>query len=246
MTTLIILPTYNEKENLAGLATAILRIKPALQILIVDDNSPDGTGKLADDLSSKNPQRVFTLHRQQKKGLGQAYIAGFNWALEHNYDLIITMDADWSHNPADIPRLISASGTADLVIGSRYLKGVRVLDWSLRRLLLSIFGNYYVRVITRLPLTDSTSGFKCYHRKVLDGINIDETKSNGYSFQIETNYRAFKKGFTLKEVPIIFSERRAGRPKMNSRIALEAFFRVWLLRLSSFIAAPQEHSEPQD
>lgn len=231
MSTLIILPTYNEKENLADLVSAVLAIQSGLHVLVVDDNSPDGTGKLADDLSSKNPQRVFTLHRQQKEGLGRAYIAGFNWALEHDYDLIITMDADWSHNPTDIPRLINASGTADLVIGSRYLGGVRVLDWSLRRLLLSIFGNYYVRLITGLPLTDSTSGFKCYHRKVLEGININKTQSNGYSFQIETNYKAFKKGFTLKEVPIVFSERRAGKPKMNSRIALEALFRVWLFRL---------------
>jgi len=233
MAVLVILPTYNEKENLATLAPAILKIDPQLHLLVVDDNSPDGTGELANEFSLKNPGRVFVLCRSKKQGLGLAYKAGFDWALSRNYDFIVTMDADWSHNPKDIPRLIEASKNYDLVVGSRYLNGVRVLNWPLKRLLLSIFGNFYIRFLTRLPVTDCTSGFQCFRASLLKSIDFQKIKSKGFSFHIELKYRAWKKNFALKEVPIIFSERRLGKPKMKKSIVFEALLLPWRLILWS-------------
>jgi len=233
MAVLVILPTYNEKENLATLAPAILKIDPQLHLLVVDDNSPDGTGELANEFSLKNPGRAFVLCRSKKQGLGLAYKAGFDWALSRNYDLIVTMDADWSHNPKDIPRLIEASKNYDLVVGSRYLNGVRVLNWPLKRLLLSIFGNFYIRFLTRLPVTDCTSGFQCFRASLLKSIDFQKIKSKGFSFHIELKYRAWKKNFALKEVPIIFSERRLGKPKMEKSIVFEALLLPWRLILWS-------------
>ena len=233
MAVLVILPTYNEKENLATLAPAILKIDPQLHLLVVDDNSPDGTGELANEFSLKNPGRVFVLCRSKKQGLGLAYKAGFDWALSRNYDFIVTMDADWSHNPKDIPRLIEASKNYDLVVGSRYLNGVRVLNWPLKRLLLSIFGNFYIRFLTRLPVTDCTSGFQCFRASLLKSIDFQKIKSKGFSFHIELKYRAWKKNFALKEVPIIFSERRLGKPKMEKSIVFEALLLPWRLILWS-------------
>lgn len=230
MSALVILPTYNEKENLAGLVPAILKINPKLKILIVDDNSPDGTGELANKLASRYPEKVFLLSRPQKQGLGPAYRAGFEWATKHNPDYLITMDADWSHNPKDIPLLLKTARETNFVIGSRYLGGIRVLDWSLKRLLLSILGNYYVKWVTGLPIQDCTAGFQCFRLSVLKKCRLLETKSSGYGFLIEMKYRAWKENFSLKEIPIIFSERRAGKPKMNKSIALEAIFLVWRLK----------------
>lgn len=231
MSTLVILPTYNEKENLAELISAILNSYPNIHVLIVDDNSPDGTGKIAGALVRKHSDKVFVLHRLRKEGLGRAYLAGFNWALGRDYEHIITMDADWSHNPADIPRLLEASKKNDFVIGSRYAGGIHVLNWPLKRLILSILGNCYVRFVTRLKVADCTSGFQCLKRKVLENLELKKMKSSGYSFLIEMKYQAWRKNFSLKEIPIVFYERRAGTTKMNSAIALEAIFTVWKLVL---------------
>jgi dolichol-phosphate mannosyltransferase len=197
---------------------------------VVDDNSPDGTGAIADTLATESP-RVHVLHREAKQGLGKAYLAGFTWALARSYDLLIEMDADFSHDPKFLPELIRAAGEADLVIGSRYKTGVNVINWPMSRLLLSIGANQYARWITGLPLTDSTGGFKCFRRSVLEAIDFSRVRSNGYAFQIEMSYRAWRKGFRLVEVPIVFTDRIEGQSKMNKRIVREAIWMVWWLRL---------------
>ena len=199
-------------------------------MLVVDDNSPDGTGAIADTLATESP-RVHVLHREAKQGLGKAYLAGFTWALARSYDLLIEMDADFSHDPKFLPELIRAAGEADLVIGSRYKTGVNVINWPMSRLLLSIGANQYARWITGLPLTDSTGGFKCFRRSVLEAIDFSRVRSNGYAFQIEMSYRAWRKGFRLVEVPIVFTDRIEGQSKMNKRIVREAIWMVWWLRL---------------
>jgi dolichol-phosphate mannosyltransferase len=232
---LVVVPTYNERVNLPLVVPVILQQDPRIDVLVVDDNSPDGTGQLADELAAATP-RVHVLHRPNKSGLGKAYLAGFQWALANRYDLIFEMDADFSHDPKFLGDFISAAANADLVIGSRYRAGVvNVINWPISRLLLSIGANQYARWITGLPLADSTGGFKCFRREVLEAIDFEKVRSNGYAFQIEMSFRAWKKGFRLVEVPIVFTDRVEGQSKMNKRIVREAIWMVWWLRLQSLI-----------
>ena len=225
----VVVPTYNERENIEELIEKTLSTSPDIDILIVDDNSPDGTGEIAEKIAKENP-RVKVLHRPGKMGLGSAYVEGFKWALKRGYDFIMEMDADFSHNPEDIPRFIEKIKEYDLVIGSRYTDGVSVVNWPISRLLLSYFANIYARTVTGVPIMDLTGGFKCFRREVLESINLDTIMSDGYAFQIEMNYRAYKKGFRITEIPIIFIERRAGSSKMSKKIVWEAFWLVWKLR----------------
>jgi dolichol-phosphate mannosyltransferase len=231
---LVIIPTYNEAKNLPQIVPAILLQDPRIEILVVDDSSPDGTGRLADEMGTREP-RIHCLHRTAKEGLGRAYVAGFRWALEHGFDFIFEMDADFSHDPAFLPRFLEAIREADLVLGSRYKTGVNVINWPVSRLLLSLGANAYARWITGLPLTDSTGGFKCFRRAVLQAIDLDAVRSNGYAFQIEMSFRAWKKGFRIAEVPIIFHDRVEGQSKMNKRIVREAIWMVWWLRLQALL-----------
>jgi dolichol-phosphate mannosyltransferase len=233
---LVVVPTYNERTNVPLLVPAILIQDPRLEVLVVDDNSPDGTGQLADDLA-KNDARVHVLHRPAKQGLGKAYIAGFTWALERGYDYVFEMDADFSHDPRFLPEFLRAIETADLVVGSRYKSGVNVINWPMSRLLLSIGANQYARVVTGLPIADSTGGFKCFRRQVLAAIELDRVRSNGYAFQIEMTFRAWKKGFRIAEIPIVFTDRVEGQSKMNRKIVREAIWMVWWLRLRSLTGA---------
>jgi len=229
---LVVMPTYNERVNIPLIVPAVLAQHPAVELLIVDDNSPDGTGAIADQLAAEDP-RVHVLHRAGKEGLGKAYIAGFRWALECGYDLMFEMDADFSHDPRFLPAMIEAAGDADLVLGSRYKTGVNVINWPISRLLLSLGANHYARWVTGLPLTDSTGGFKCFRRKVLEAIPLDRVRSNGYAFQIEMSFLAWKRGFRLKEIPIVFTDRVEGQSKMNKKIVREAIWMVWWLRIRS-------------
>jgi dolichol-phosphate mannosyltransferase len=232
---LVVVPTYNERVNLPLVVPAILQQDPRIDVLVVDDNSPDGTGQLADELAASTP-RVHVLHRPNKSGLGKAYLAGFQWALANRYDLIFEMDADFSHDPKFLGDFVRAAADADLVVGSRYRAGVvNVINWPISRLLLSIGANQYARWITGLPLADSTGGFKCFRREVLEAIDFEKVRSNGYAFQIEMSFRAWKKGFRLVEVPIVFTDRVEGQSKMNKRIVREAIWMVWWLRLQSLI-----------
>jgi dolichol-phosphate mannosyltransferase len=232
---LVVVPTYNERVNLPLVVPAILQQDPRIDVLVVDDNSPDGTGQLADEVAASTP-RVHVLHRPNKSGLGKAYLAGFQWALANRYDLIFEMDADFSHDPRFIGDFVRAAANADLVVGSRYRAGVvNVINWPISRLLLSIGANQYARWITGLPLADSTGGFKCFRREVLEAIDFEKVRSNGYAFQIEMSFRAWKKGFRLVEVPIVFTDRVEGQSKMNKRIVREAIWMVWWLRLQSLI-----------
>ena len=225
---IVIIPTYNEKDNIHILLTAIFEHNPDLHILFVDDNSPDGTGYLLDTKASED-ERIHVLHRTHKQGLGRAYIAGFGWALERDYERICEMDADMSHNPADLPALIGATDEADLALGSRYLDGIRVINWPLHRLMLSKGASYYVRGLTGMPFTDPTGGFKCFRREVLENLDLETITSNGYSFQIEMTHRAWRRGFKVVETPITFIEREIGVSKMSSDIVTEALFIVWQL-----------------
>src|SRR3990167_11347656 len=232
--TLAIIPTYNEINNLPHLLERLLALPGDIDILVVDDNSPAGTGTWVKE-QAKNNSRIHLLSRQEKNGLGRAYIAGFQWALQHAYEYIIQMDADFSHNPEDVPSLITAikQQGADLAIGSRYVHGVRVINWPLRRLILSVGASYYVHWITGLPICDPTGGFKCWHRDTLEAINIETVQSNGYGFQIEMSHRAWRKGFSIIEVPIIFTDRFQGTSKMSMNIVIEAFFMVWRLLIQN-------------
>ena len=227
-TTLVIVPTYNERDNLPAIAQALMALPAGIELLVVDDNSPDGTGKLADDLAAKQP-RIHVLHRQTKDGLGRAYIAGFKWALERGYEFICEMDGDFSHNPNDIPRFIEAAQNADLVLGSRYCNGIRVINWPLRRLVLSMGAGLYVRIITGMPISDPTGGFKCFRRTALQALDLDAVRSNGYSFQIELTHKLWRRGFRVAEVPIIFTDRFVGASKMSRKIVWEALLMVWRL-----------------
>jgi dolichol-phosphate mannosyltransferase len=231
---LVVVPTYNERVNLPLIIPSILLQDPRIEVLVVDDNSPDGTGELADELAAAN-DRIHVLHRPGKSGLGKAYLAGFRWALEREYDYIFEMDADFSHDPKFLPEFLKAIADADLVIGSRYRHGVNVINWPISRLLLSVGANEYARRITGLPLSDSTGGFKCFRRRVLEAIEFEQVRSNGYSFQIEMSFRAWKKGFRLVEIPIIFTDRVEGQSKMNKRIVREAIWMVWWLRLQALM-----------
>jgi dolichol-phosphate mannosyltransferase len=232
---LVIVPTYNERFNIERLIPAILGQDPSLEVLVVDDASPDGTGGLVDDLARRD-SRVHILHREAKLGLGTAYIAGFRWALERKYDLVFEMDADFSHNPERLPEFLQMVAEADVVLGSRYQNGhVNVVNWPMSRLFLSYAANLYARAVTGLPIFDTTGGFKCFRRNVLESIDLNSVKSNGYAFQIEMSYRAWKRGFNLVEIPIIFVDRTEGESKMSKRIVREAVWMVWRLRWWSLI-----------
>ncbi len=234
MKALIVIPTYNERDNLGEIVPRVLAVDSRFEVLIVDDGSPDGTGAIADDLAARIP-RVHVIHRPGKLGLGSAYRMGFRFALERDYDLVFEMDADFSHDPASLPAFLRAIEDADLVIGSRYLNGVTVVNWPIGRLLLSYAANRYTRIITGLPLCDSTTGFKCFRREVLAAIDLDRVRSEGYSFQIEMNFKAWKKGFRIREIPIVFSDRRVGISKMSKRIVREAATMVWRLRFQDLL-----------
>ncbi len=231
MEALVVVPTYNEKENIEELIREVLAVKDTIHILVVDDNSPDGTGDIVERIASGN-DRVNILRRGKKMGLGSAYIAGFKWALENtDARYVFEMDADFSHDPNAIPDFLAAIEENDLVIGSRYLNGITVVNWPLSRLILSYSANIYTRLITGLPLKDATGGYKCFRREVLEALPLDRIKSDGYSFQIEVNFLCWKKGFRIKEIPILFVDRRVGISKMNKKIVWEAAFMVWRLRV---------------
>lgn len=227
---LVVIPTYNEKNNIARLIDQVLARDERLDVLVVDDGSPDGTGAIVDEIKASNP-RVDIIHRDRKLGLGTAYLAGFKWALARHYAFVFEMDADFSHDPAHLPQFLEALSGADLVIGSRYRNGrVTVVNWPVGRLLLSYAANIYARVVTGLQLFDSTAGFKCFRRQVLEALDLDAVRSSGYAFQIEMNFRAWKKGFRLVEIPIVFVDRTEGESKMSKRIVREAVWMVWRLR----------------
>jgi len=231
---LVVIPTYNEAVNLPNLVPQILAQDPRLEVLIVDDASPDGTGRIADQLSQGNG-RIHALHREHKLGLGTAYLAGFRWALERGYDFVFEMDADFSHDPAHLPDFLRAVVSADLVLGSRYLGGkVTVVNWPIGRLMLSYWANVYARWITGLRIWDLTGGFKCFRRRVLETVDLSKVHSNGYAFQIEMSVRAWRKGFKLAEVPIVFVDRTEGQSKMNRKIVREAIWVVPRLRLMTW------------
>ncbi len=235
MKSIIIIPTYNELNNIQKLIPELLELYPEFDILIVDDNSPDGTGEYVEEYSKKD-SRVNVLKRAGKMGLGTAYVAGFKYMIENNYDCAFQMDADFSHNPNDIKKLYqSILDGNDLSIGSRYVQGVNVVNWPMQRLLLSYYANKYSRIVTGLKIKDCTGGFKCFKREVLEAIDLDNIRSNGYSFQIEMNFKAWKKGFKLSEIPIIFIDRIEGTSKMSKKIVWEAIFMVWKLRLKSLL-----------
>ncbi len=232
---LIIIPTYNELENIKKMIPEIFGLYPDnMDILIVDDGSPDGTGNFVDELSKKE-ERVKIIHRAKKSGLGTAYIEGFKFALKNNYDLIFEMDADFSHDPKEIKNFLIAIKSQDLVLGSRYISGISVVNWPMRRLILSYLANLYTRIITGLPIKDATGGFKCYRRKVLESINLSKIKSNGYAFQIEMTFKAWKNKFSVSEIPIIFIDRTTGTSKMSKKIVREAIVMVWILRIRSIL-----------
>lgn len=228
--TLVIIPTYNEIDNIEKMIVKIFSISPELSLLIIDDGSPDGTAHTVKGLKKKYP-KLHILEREKKLGLGTAYIAGFKWGLAQNYQFFFEMDCDFSHDPNDIPRLLTSAIENDLVIGSRYVGGIRVIDWPLKRLLLSVFASVYTRFITALPVKDTTGGFKCMARHALQALDLDKFIFKGYAFQIEINYKIWAKGMMLKEIPIIFYERRNGQSKMNRSLVFEAFFGVIRLRL---------------
>lgn len=230
---LVVIPTYNEATNLPQIVPQVLAQDPRLDVLVVDDASPDGTGQLADELAQREP-RLHVLHRAAKLGLGTAYILGFRWALERGYDYVFEMDADFSHDPAHLPAFLAAAATADLVLGSRYLGGkVTVVNWPIARLMLSYWANVYARWVTGLRIWDLTGGFKCFRTRVLQTIDLSQVRSNGYAFQIEMSVRAWRKGFTLAEVPIVFVDRTEGQSKMNRRIVREA---IWVVPRLRFMA----------
>ena len=231
----MVIPTYNERDNIEKLIQEIHEHVPDADILVVDDNSPDGTWKLVEEISRRDP-RVHLIRRPGKMGLGTAYVEGFKWALERGYDIIVQMDADFSHSPEDIPRLIKEiEKGADFVVGSRYRNGVNVVNWPLKRLMISYFANVYARFITGVPIRDLTGGFKAWRREVLESIDLDNIRSNGYSFQIEMNFKAYRKGFKPSEIPIIFYERRSGKSKFSRGIILEAAIMVLRLALRRLI-----------
>ena len=227
---LVIVPTYNERENIRRLLDSVLAQDARIDVLVVDDGSPDGTGALVDEIVAVN-ERVHALHRGRKLGLGTAYIAGFRWALERGYDFILEMDADFSHDPIHLPQFLSAIEGADLVLGSRYQQGrVTVVNWPIARLILSYCANIYARAVTGLPVWDATGGFKCFRRSVLEAIDLSRVRSNGYAFQIEMSYRAWKRNFRIAEIPIVFVDRTEGTSKMSRSIVREAVWMVWRLR----------------
>ncbi len=236
---IVIIPTYNERENIENIIRAVFALEKVFHILIIEDGSPDGTANIVKTLQQEFPERLFMIERKGKLGLGTAYIAGFKWSLEHNYEYIFEMDADFSHNPADLPRLYKACAEegADVSIGSRYVSGVNVVNWPMGRVLMSYFASKYVRLITGLPIHDTTAGFKCYRREVLQTIDLDGIRFKGYAFQIEMKFTAYKCGFKIVEVPVIFINRELGTSKMNSSIFGEAVFGVIKLKMHSWLPA---------
>ena len=232
--TLLVLPTYNEAENIRPMVKRLLNLETVIDVLVVDDNSPDGTGNIASELAELN-ECVHVLHRQEKDGLGRAYCAGFAWALERDYDFVFEMDCDFSHNPDDIVRFLekAKSENADLVLGSRYCEGIRVINWPISRLMLSLFAAKYVQIITGMSFTDPTGGFKCFRRRALQAINLDKVKANGYSFQVELTHILWRAGYKIAEVPIIFTDRFVGTSKMSGKIVREAIWMVWRLWLQN-------------
>ncbi len=243
---LVIIPTYNERENLPPLAERLLSLPVRVDLLVVDDNSPDGTGRIADELAGRHPE-IHALHRGHKNGLGRAYCDGFAWALERGYEFVFEMDGDFSHNPADIPAFLKSAESADLVLGSRYCAGIRVINWPLPRLMLSMFAGLYVRIITGMPFSDPTGGFKCFRRRALQAIDLSAVRSNGYSFQIELTHEIWRQGLTVAEVPIIFTDRFQGSSKMSRAIVHEAVFMVWrLLAQNGFRRKPRQKRDERD
>ena len=230
MKTLIVTPTYNERKNIRELVSTLFELNPDFHILVVDDSSPDGTAEIVEELQA-DCANLHLLSRNEKTGLGSAYIAGFNYALERDYEAVVQMDADMSHDPKDVPLLIEAIENADLAIGSRYISGINVVNWPLHRLIISYGANIYTRLVTRLPVRDATGGFKCWRREALEGIDLDGIRSQGYSFQIEMTYRAWLKGFRITEIPIIFVDRTVGESKMTRSIMLEAAVMIPRLRI---------------
>jgi dolichol-phosphate mannosyltransferase len=227
---IVLIPTYNERANIARIVEQVLAQDERLDVLVVDDNSPDGTGQIADELAAASP-RVQVLHRPGKQGLGKAYLAGFKWALARDYAYVFEMDADFSHDPVHLPQFLAAIEDADLVLGSRYRFGkVTVVNWPMTRLILSYSANVYARIVTGLPLFDATGGFKCFRREVLEAIDLDRVRSNGYAFQIEMSFRAWKRGYRIAEIPIVFVDRTEGESKMSGHIVREAVWMVWRLR----------------
>jgi dolichol-phosphate mannosyltransferase len=231
----VIVPTYNERENLPRLVPLVLQQSPRIDVLVVDDGSPDGTGDLADAIAAESGGRVHVLHRPGKLGLGTAYVTGFRWALERDYGILFEMDADFSHDPNHLREFLNYAELFDLVLGSRYLNGVTVVNWPMKRLILSYLANAYARFVTGVEVSDLTGGFKCYRRSVLEAIDLDAVRSSGYAFQIEMTYRAARKGFRIGEMPIIFVDRNIGVSKMSQRIVWEAAWMVWRLRWSSLL-----------
>jgi dolichol-phosphate mannosyltransferase len=231
MRAIVVIPTYNELANLETLVAKLRQYAPELHVLIVDDNSPDGTGKLADELSAREPERISVLHRERKEGLGRAYVEGFKHVLQKDYELILHMDADLSHDPIHLPDFFERIKDHDLVVGSRYLKGISVVNWDLKRLAMSKLATNYVRFITRMPFTDATSGFNCWRREALEAISFQNAFSSGYVFLVELKYKAYRQGFRVSEVPIIFIERKSGNSKMDWAVIWEAFWGVLRLRL---------------
>ena len=226
----VIVPTYNERENILKLIDAVLAQSPILDVLVVDDGSPDGTGALVDERAAVD-SRVHIIHREKKLGLGTAYLAGFKWALAREYEFIFEMDADFSHDPQHLPQFLSSIENADLVIGSRYRdRRVTVVNWPIGRLLLSYFANVYARFVTGLPIFDTTAGYKCFRRKVLEAVDLNDVKSNGYAFQIEMHFRVWRQNFRIVEIPIVFVDRTEGTSKMSKKIVREAVWMVWRLR----------------
>jgi dolichol-phosphate mannosyltransferase len=238
--TLIIVPTVNERENLPRVADELLSLPVGVDLLVVDGNSTDGTGEVADALAARHPQ-IHVMHEKKKNGLGRAYLAGFKWALERGYEFIFEMDCDFSHDPSEIPHFLAAAKNADLVLGSRYVGGVRVLNWPLERLLLSRCAGFYVGLVTGMPFTDPTGGYKCFRRRALQAIDLDSVQSNGYSFQIEMTHRLWRQGFKIAEVPIIFADRVEGTSKLSRNIVFEAVWMVWWLWIQNgFLRTPEK------
>ncbi|MEI6322346.1 MAG: polyprenol monophosphomannose synthase [bacterium] len=240
--TLVVVPTYNERENLPKLVELLFAQNAELEILVVDDSSPDGTGAWVTETATREP-RLHLLSRPGKSGLGRAYVAGFQWAIDQHYDFVVQMDADFSHNPADVPKLLAGirESSADLAIGSRYVGGIRVINWPLNRLILSVGASYYVKWITGLPVWDPTGGFKCWRRTTLESIELNTVQSNGYGFQVEMTHRVWRHGLRLTEVPIIFADRVEGTSKMSKKIIVEALFMVWgLLIQNGLRRSPQK------
>jgi len=228
----VVIPTFNERDNIPRIVQQVLAQDPEIEVLVVDDNSPDGTSGVVEEMR-RQMARIHLLHRTQREGIGPAYKAGFQQALEMGADLVVQMDADFSHPPGALPEFFTCAGDADVVLGSRYLNGITVVNWPIERLLLSYFGNTYIRAITRLPVRDTTGGFKCWRREALQAIDLGSVRSNGYAFQIEMTYRLWRKGMRIREVPIIFMDRTVGDSKMSKRISIEALWIVWWLRVQA-------------